>query len=333
MMEEVARIADLEIEYVIRETWQEIFESVRSGTADLIPNQGITEERMQWFSFSPPVETFPVSIFTRASGDDISTQAGLSGKRVAVVRLNIGETLAAAETGVRVIPYDHIQDALFALLSGNADALIFPEPVLWKLAREAGIEDRLKVSGPPLTEIRRGISVAKGNSALLARINPAVDQLLASLTYQAIYTKWYGSPPPFWTVPKVAAVMANVLIAVLLGMGIWRYHSVVKLNRRLSESIEQRERAERRLQESYDTLEQKVGERTRELREALSEVNTLSGLLPICSNCKRIRDDKGYWNQIEAYIQAHSQAEFTHSICRECARKLYPELYSDEKER
>lgn len=63
-----------------------------------------------------------------------------------------------------------------------------------------------------------------------------------------------------------------------------------------------------------------------ELETALSEVKTLSGLLPICSFCKKIRDDKGYWNQLETYIHEHSNARFSHSICKECAKKHYPEL-------
>jgi len=67
-----------------------------------------------------------------------------------------------------------------------------------------------------------------------------------------------------------------------------------------------------------------------ELKDALAKVKTLSGFLPICASCKKIRDDKGYWNQIEAYIQDHSEAEFSHGICPECAKKLYPELYEDE---
>ncbi len=58
----------------------------------------------------------------------------------------------------------------------------------------------------------------------------------------------------------------------------------------------------------------------------LAEVKKLSGLLPICSICKKIRDDKGYWNQIEAYIQEHSEAEFSHSICKKCAKEHYPDL-------
>ncbi len=62
-----------------------------------------------------------------------------------------------------------------------------------------------------------------------------------------------------------------------------------------------------------------------ELREALAQVKRLQGLFPICSGCKRIRDDDGYWNQIEVYISEHSEAEFSHSICPECISRLYPE--------
>ena len=77
-----------------------------------------------------------------------------------------------------------------------------------------------------------------------------------------------------------------------------------------------------------DISEHKRAEEERErliskLQEALNNIKTLKGLLPICANCKKIRDDKGYWNQIEAYIKEHSDAEFSHSICPSCAEKLY----------
>jgi len=66
-----------------------------------------------------------------------------------------------------------------------------------------------------------------------------------------------------------------------------------------------------------------------ELQSALSNVKLLSGLLPICAHCKKVRDDKGYWNQIEIYIRDHSEACFTHGICPECTKKLYPELSAE----
>ncbi|MEW5909327.1 MAG: PAS domain S-box protein [Thermodesulfobacteriota bacterium] len=66
-----------------------------------------------------------------------------------------------------------------------------------------------------------------------------------------------------------------------------------------------------------------------ELQETLAKVKTLSGLLPICASCKKIRDDKGYWTQIESYIRRHSDADFSHSICPDCMKKLYPDLVHD----
>ncbi|MBI5846637.1 MAG: DUF4118 domain-containing protein [Nitrospirae bacterium] len=65
-----------------------------------------------------------------------------------------------------------------------------------------------------------------------------------------------------------------------------------------------------------------------ELQQALSEVKRLSGLLPTCASCKKIRDDKGFWNRMEDYISDHSEAEFSHGICPECAQRLYPKEYA-----
>jgi HAMP domain-containing protein len=69
-----------------------------------------------------------------------------------------------------------------------------------------------------------------------------------------------------------------------------------------------------------------------ELNESLNQVKTLRGLVPICANCKSIRDDKGYWQILEKYISEHSEAKFSHSICPECAKKLYPDLGLYDKE-
>jgi len=86
------------------------------------------------------------------------------------------------------------------------------------------------------------------------------------------------------------------------------------------------------LQNSRNLDEKETAEKEREiviedLKEALSKVKTLGGLLPICMHCKKIRDDKGYWNQLESYIYKHTDAEFSHSICKECAEKHYPDMH------
>jgi len=64
-----------------------------------------------------------------------------------------------------------------------------------------------------------------------------------------------------------------------------------------------------------------------ELQEALGKIKTLKGLIPICSSCKKGRDDAGFWHQVEKYIRDYSEADFSHGICPECAKHLYPKLY------
>lgn len=82
-----------------------------------------------------------------------------------------------------------------------------------------------------------------------------------------------------------------------------------------------------------ETLNRQVAERTRELqasnkklREALSEIKALQGIIPICSKCKKVRDDQGFWQQVESYISNHSEAKFSHAICPECMKEYYHQL-------
>ena len=80
------------------------------------------------------------------------------------------------------------------------------------------------------------------------------------------------------------------------------------------------------LKKPYSLLYRELKQREEALQKALNEVKTLRKILPICANCKKIRDDKGYWRQVESYISDHVEVEFSHGICPECARKLYPTI-------
>jgi DNA-binding response OmpR family regulator len=84
----------------------------------------------------------------------------------------------------------------------------------------------------------------------------------------------------------------------------------------------------RRLLEMQDALAAKV----EELRLALDQIKTLRGIVPICANCKKIRDDKGYWSQVEVYVRNHTEARFSHGICPECIEKLYPGIKIEDGE-
>jgi hypothetical protein len=120
-----------------------------------------------------------------------------------------------------------------------------------------------------------------------------------------------------------------VLFAILLTWFAFFGGFVSNLRRQLrAQNIE--------IQKAQEEIKVEIEERRRaqadkdnliiKLQDALTKVKTLSGLFPICSSCKKIRDDKGYWNQIESYIRDHSNAEFSHSICPDCAKKLYPDM-------
>ncbi|MBN2711395.1 MAG: hypothetical protein JXR97_03040 [Planctomycetes bacterium] len=87
----------------------------------------------------------------------------------------------------------------------------------------------------------------------------------------------------------------------------------------LENEIKERKRAE---EEKAETI--------KDLQEAIKKIHTLQKMLPICSYCKKVRDDKGYWNQIEVYIRDHSDIDFSHSLCPECAAKYYPQFRYDK---
>jgi len=112
-----------------------------------------------------------------------------------------------------------------------------------------------------------------------------------------------------WLYFSLAGAVVIVVLAFLI---LGRFY---KLNRSLREEIAHRREVERVREELVVSLQ-----------EAIKKVRMLSGLLPICSHCKKIRDDKGYWNQIETYIGEHSEVDFSHGICPECAKEHYPEL-------
>jgi AmiR/NasT family two-component response regulator len=71
--------------------------------------------------------------------------------------------------------------------------------------------------------------------------------------------------------------------------------------------------------------------RNQQLEATLAQVKTLSGLLPMCASCKRIRDDQGYWQRVETYLKAHAAVEFSHGLCPECMKRLYPDYFGEEE--
>ena len=80
-------------------------------------------------------------------------------------------------------------------------------------------------------------------------------------------------------------------------------------------------------------MQRKISRQVEELRKALEHIKTLQGIIPICSYCKKIRDDQGYWSQVEVYISKHSKADFSHGICPDCLQKHFGDFLKDEDDK
>lgn len=117
------------------------------------------------------------------------------------------------------------------------------------------------------------------------------------------------------TEQKIAEEALHFINAQLEAKVKRRTENLAKANQELSREIEERKKTEKEREEVI-----------KQLRNAIEEIKKLREILPICASCKRIRDDKGYWNQVEDYIRAHAGIEFSHSICPKCMKELYPDF-------
>ncbi len=143
----------------------------------------------------------------------------------------------------------------------------------------------------------------------------------------------------FWTLSglSVGGLLLGIFIAVVFTHNISRPIKLLELS---TEEISERKfdhlpqvrnldelgdlsRAFHRMAQKLKQVEEEREKLILNLHDALRKIKRLQGMLPICASCKKIRDDKGYWNQLEAYIEEHSEAEFTHGFCPDCMKKLY----------
>jgi|GEM_PF-6897047 len=190
------------------------------------------------------------------------------------------------------------------------------------------LQPGLPVNKPLLEQVRNEAAKIRSNVAILKSLS---EQKINKLQTRAEF--------------MITALVA-LLVIYISGMFLLLFKAVVKPLLKFSRQVEMVREGElqnvevasrkdeiRRLADGFNQLVEKRRQAEKELRreiaehkEALDKVKLLSGFLPICASCKKIRDDRGYWNQIEAYIRDNSEVEFSHSICPDCAKKLYPEF-------
>ena len=238
----VADAAKIEVDYLPVKSWSEALEAVRAGRADLIPAVGITEATQSDFVFSGVVESVPVVWFVRTNSAFQSPEE-LADRPVAVIDGGVADITLRDRPGSRLERCDTVEQGLFALLSGRVEAFVLPQPVLLKIVRLMGIEDRLRVVGEPLLEMKRAFLFDRRNAALLERLDPFITAHVGSQRYQDEYLKWYGAPLEFWTVARLAwstlalAVIALVSFLVYRDLLVHRHNRTLEQQRRLLQAV------------------------------------------------------------------------------------------------
>ena len=238
IMNRVAELCDLKIRYVVYDSWPDAFEALRNNLAVLAPNMGITDERLSLYDFTTPYETFRITIFVRSATVDIEEETALDGKTVGVVAQNQGLVIMKKRGRSNLRVYNSMEESFMALLAGSVDALVYPEMPLMAMAFRSGLEGKIKIVAKPLQEIKRSIAVRKGEPELFLKLDSTIRKFIKMPEYQRIYQKWYGKPKAFWNLTRVIIVMGILLFLTITSMLAWRYLSILKLNRSLSEAEE-----------------------------------------------------------------------------------------------
>ena len=252
VMDEVARRSGIKVRYVVYPTWSKTLEAMEKGEVLLIPNLGIIAEREVQMNFTSSVETYDIVIFVRKTTTDIKGIEDLDGKEVAVVEENKGLFLMQERGGSKLQIYASQDEAFLSLISGKSDALVYPEPPIKLLLQQTGLADHIKIVGKPLLEIKRGIAVRKGNRELLKKLDDEVKTFIKTPRYEKIYAKWYGKPEPYWTARRVTVFGGGLLAFAIVILVVWRYLSLLRLNKELQAALTERKKAEKELRESEE---------------------------------------------------------------------------------
>ena len=248
----------LTLRYRIYADLPELDRAWRRGDIDIIPNAGITAAARINAAFSTPIETFAISIFVRKGQSVPYGSDALAGRKVSVVAGDMGYELLKYRSNLALVIHPDLQKALFALLSGKTDALVFPKNVLWHAAQSIGVEGNIEALEPPLGHLQRGIRVQRSEVALTALLNRGVARFKNTPKYWAIHDKWFGSPKKFWSNQRIIAFGIALLLVVTIIMAWWRYRTAMRLNLRLRDSLTERRLVEAELFRAKAQLEDAI---------------------------------------------------------------------------
>ncbi len=247
VMDSVAERSGLQVKYICKSGWQEMISAIESGEADL----GVlmrSEEREKIMLFSTPIEVSYLSFFAR-SQSSVDTD-GMTEQTVGVVKGSMSYERLKERPGLVLHIEGTYQEGIFQLLAGKIDLFAGEDSMILKSAREARLDDRIRKVGKPFAERERCLAVRKDNIQLLELLNKSLHGFVGGPEYQSIYLKWYGAPVPYWTADRILIASGIFLFITVCGMALWRYISILKINKELIRNVTQRKQAEKKTSQS-----------------------------------------------------------------------------------
>ncbi len=303
----------VDFEIVFNITFDKALALGRAGKIDLFPCLSKTPERSQFLLFTEPYLSYPLVVITREDAPVVGGLRDLQGKRLAIVKhLFVFSRMQSAYSNLALqyVFTRTVDENLEAVSTGQADACIINLAAAVYYIQRKGLTN-LRIAAPvEWKDTALSMGVRKDWPILKGILQKALSSI-SQAEKDRISQRWIR-------VDYEPGVDVGRIWRWSLGIGSGLailFSLIIAWNRRLRKEIEGREKAEKEREKVIE-----------ELQTALDEVKTLQGFIPICANCKDIRNDEGYWQKLEQYIQTHSEAQFSHGICPECAAKLYPDM-------
>lgn len=309
-LEVLAARLGIRLEYHPELPWPEVLAAVRERRLDLIACAAKSADREAYLALTTPHLSFPLVILTRRDAPFVAGLNDLRGQRIALTKGIMTRDWLISD-GLDFTPVDvaTLTEELEAVAGGRADAAVQNLAAASYVIEKRGLTN-LKVAAPtPYGNYDLAIGVRKDWPELVELLNKALASIEQE-RHSAIRQKWMAVRYEFglrwrdfllWA--GTIALVASAVIAL-----------IYRANRRLSGEIAERLRVE-------DENRELIGN----LQHALAENRTLHGILPLCSHCKKIRTQEGAWEEVDIYIDKHSQADISHGICPDCLKIHYPE--------
>lgn len=310
---------DLGIQMVFEpRPWPQLRRELTEGRLDFIAGMFRSAEREATLVFSRPHIRIDHALFVRRE-PGIPHRIQDFGPRTVFVpeATYVHEQWHLRGLPGTLVPVLTEREALRRLAAGDGHGAVVTRLGGLSLLRELRITN-LELVDEVFERLDYCFATPKARRDLMVRLDASLERLRRSGELEDIRRKWFGrvdgsAQRSFYL--RIALWSGGPALGLVL--------LLVAANRVLARRVAARTAELRFHQEHLEVL---VQARTAELEQALGEVKRLSGFIPICASCKNVRNDQGYWTQVEAYISERSEATFSHGLCPDCIHRLYPEL-------